>query len=460
MMCLLGWGANAAQIFYESFEAPVVTGRTTTIPTGWVKNTELGTGGVGLSDGVSGATGTQCAWIGRYGGRLETTSAVLSSNLEANVNYTLTWDGSVSRDTGFSIVELLAGTNVIAATTNLISTVGDLSVESFSITFLALPDHPHLGETLGIRLSTYYNITHNLYIYWDNMSLEATDTSSDLTPPSPTNMVFVGLPTSSVSNSITMQAATASDTNGVQYYFENTTRGNNSGWQDSPIWSDTGLTPKESYNYRVKARDKSVNANETGWSSTESAECEEHIVFYSSFEEISIQAYGARSFTSWPLPPIGWTYNIVNSLDVWHDDGGVVNTPFGYQYAAMREGNEVIAALSGHVLEPEYTYRVTYNVGGMDGGGGAAKPTTCQAELIAGASLIASNAVVTALNDFSETNGLSYVVDSAHTNLGEALSVKLWVVSTPLSWNDRGQIDNVKVYAIPPPPKGTVILLY
>jgi len=68
-----------------------------------------------------------------------------------------------------------------------------------------------------------------------------------------------------------MEATTAFDENGVEYYFENTFgNGNDSGWLDEPNYTDTGLDPNTEYSYRVKARDKSPNQNETVWSETAS----------------------------------------------------------------------------------------------------------------------------------------------------------------------------------------------
>ena len=79
-------------------------------------------------------------------------------------------------------------------------------------------------------------------------------------------------PCSGLTNRHPMMATTATDTSGVEYYFECTAGGgNDSGWQDSTTYIDTGLTPETSYTYRVKARDKSANQNETGWSSEASA---------------------------------------------------------------------------------------------------------------------------------------------------------------------------------------------
>jgi hypothetical protein len=69
-----------------------------------------------------------------------------------------------------------------------------------------------------------------------------------------------------------MEAKTASDVSGVEYYFTCTSGGgNDSGWQDSSLYEDTGLLPDTLYTYKVQARDKSASQNETGFSSAASA---------------------------------------------------------------------------------------------------------------------------------------------------------------------------------------------
>jgi hypothetical protein len=94
----------------------------------------------------------------------------------------------------------------------------------------------------------------------------------DLTPPAPDPMGFVMAPVAQDGTSITMTAITASDVNGVQYAFENTAGGgNDSGWQDDPAYTDTGLITGVAYTYRVRARDKSGNGNTTAWSAPATA---------------------------------------------------------------------------------------------------------------------------------------------------------------------------------------------
>ena len=85
-------------------------------------------------------------------------------------------------------------------------------------------------------------------------------------------MTWASVPAATGPDSITMTATTATDPSGVEYYFECLTAGgHSSSWQASPTYTDTGLTPSTSYTYRVKARDKYIYPNETGWSSEESA---------------------------------------------------------------------------------------------------------------------------------------------------------------------------------------------
>jgi alpha-galactosidase len=101
-----------------------------------------------------------------------------------------------------------------------------------------------------------------------------TDTSGDITPPSPATMSFATPPAATSSTAITMTATTATDLNGVQYRFIETT-GNpgatSSEWQSSPTYTDTGLNPNTQYTYTVQARDMSVNFNTNTASSPASA---------------------------------------------------------------------------------------------------------------------------------------------------------------------------------------------
>ncbi len=94
----------------------------------------------------------------------------------------------------------------------------------------------------------------------------------DLTPPAPNPMGFATAPFAPNQTSISMTATTVTDINGVEYYFDCTAGGgNDSGWQDSPTYTDTGLPTAVSFSYRVQARDKSPAQNATSFSAVASA---------------------------------------------------------------------------------------------------------------------------------------------------------------------------------------------
>jgi sialate O-acetylesterase len=95
----------------------------------------------------------------------------------------------------------------------------------------------------------------------------------DTVPPSPDPMVWESAPSATGSTSIAMEAAGATDENGVEYYFSCLSGGcNDSAWQDSTVYEDGGLQPETTYEYTVKARDKSVNQNQTAESLPAAAE--------------------------------------------------------------------------------------------------------------------------------------------------------------------------------------------
>ncbi|PXA04648.1 hypothetical protein DDZ13_05605 [Coraliomargarita sinensis] len=98
------------------------------------------------------------------------------------------------------------------------------------------------------------------------------DMTADTSAPTPNPMSFDIAPTPVGGSSISMTATPAHDTMEVEYYFSCTAGGgNDSGWQDSNVYTDTGLTPGVQYSYTVKARDKYPNLNETAASAAASA---------------------------------------------------------------------------------------------------------------------------------------------------------------------------------------------
>lgn len=92
-------------------------------------------------------------------------------------------------------------------------------------------------------------------------------------PPTPNPMTWATEPHATSTTTIAMAATTATSNNGggVEYYFDcNSSGGHDSGWQDEPNYTDTGLTPSTEYSYKVKARNK-ANLIETVYSNPRSA---------------------------------------------------------------------------------------------------------------------------------------------------------------------------------------------
>ncbi len=130
---------------------------------------------------------------------------------------------------------------------------------------------------LDLRVDTE-DIPHIVYSCYATQSIREVrhaylyDPTADHTPPTPDPMTWRTAPYATSTTSVSMTATTADDISGVEYYFEETSGnpgGTDSGWQESPMYSDSGLATGQDYCYRVRARDKSPNQNATFWSTAE-----------------------------------------------------------------------------------------------------------------------------------------------------------------------------------------------
>jgi hypothetical protein len=135
-------------------------------------------------------------------------------------------------------------------------------------------------EDTGLSSSTQYCYSVQARDKSANQNATASSTAEcattgapvDTTPPSPDPMTWATPPYSTGTSSIAMVASTATDASGVEYYFTCTSGGgNDSGWQDSTSYEDTGLSSATQYCYSVQARDKSANQNATASSTAECA---------------------------------------------------------------------------------------------------------------------------------------------------------------------------------------------
>ena len=177
----------------------------------------------------------------------------IASNTTALVVGKITWgaDGT-SPDT---IAIYLPGTDLVLPASPVSTTSAVLDQSQFDVLCIGGAGSPMIDE---IRFATTYD---------DVVALS--QIVDDTTPPAPNPMTWASPPASAGASSITMTATTATDNSGVQYYFTETSGnpgGSDSGWQDSPTYTDTGLNPSTTYSYTVKARDKSIHQNETAQS--------------------------------------------------------------------------------------------------------------------------------------------------------------------------------------------------
>jgi Carbohydrate binding domain len=119
---------------------------------------------------------------------------------------------------------------------------------------------------------TQVGTTPYLSVTWTNAPAGDTET------PQPDPMTFATVPYTTTHTWVAMEASIAVDPTGAEYYFEETSGnpgGDDSGWQDGTKYTDLGLAPATQYTYRVKARDKSPNQNETVYSTAMSATTED-----------------------------------------------------------------------------------------------------------------------------------------------------------------------------------------
>ena len=450
-MMLVG-SATAVEILNESFEAPTATGYEKIAATGWVLGDKVTVVGLvsNVTAGVTGGQGAQVAWFKEYNGvgSMETTSSILSTNLEAGTFYTLTFNAAGSSG-HILAADLIAGTTVLA-TKEVSPTTKNLDDKVGTLEFIALPDHPNVGEALAVRVRMIHG-TWNGYDYIDNVTLDATGTSDDVTPPTPGTLLWGAVPVANENSTIMMQAATASDTNLVQYCFTNTVNGQTSGWQSNPLWIDTDLTSDTSYNYKYKVRDMSANLNEIpGWSSEESAMIDQWTVLYDSFE---VPTSSTLDY------PYGWGSRIIATYDTVAIP--LISTPYGNRAADTHYEDNTLPTYLTNVLSASYTYELTYNVCRRNT---STSTTGHGVELYAGSTVVASVFGTVTSTDMSHTDGFVFVAPDTHEEMGELLKLRLQNSGSVSGgdWRSHSYYDNLRLRILSPAPtapSGTVIIL-
>ena len=123
------------------------------------------------------------------------------------------------------------------------------------------------GEYLGLTSDGGYIVFTDTDAFWGTIHAEAMGfmkIARDTATPTPDPMTWAIEPHVNGPDSVSMTATTAFDPNDVQYYFACTAGDcNDSGWQDSTFYEDTGLSKDIRYAYTVRVRDKGDDSYET-----------------------------------------------------------------------------------------------------------------------------------------------------------------------------------------------------
>jgi len=206
--------------------------------------------------------------------------------------------------------------------------------------------------------------THTLELYDENFEfvldtlLITSAMDVDLTPPTPNPMTWSSAPAQLDSTSITMTATTAYDPSAVQYFFDCVSGGcHDSGWQDQTSYTDSNLFPNVQYTYRVKARDKSSNLNETNWSNQAS-------VSFRGIIYVDANATGANNGSSWAnaykyLKDALWAVEPNAGFEIWVAQGTYRPDEDSSEPNGSGNRNEVFVLYDGTTL-----------YGGFHSGGG------------------------------------------------------------------------------------------
>ena len=173
----------------------------------------------------------------------------------------------------FSTVDLVVSTGAVTATvpdvTGQVQATALSNLAAANLTVGTITSQPHPTLPSGVVLGQ--NPPPSTEVL-SGSAVDLTVSLADEIPPAPSPMSFAVPPHATGHDRIAMTATTASDASGVEYLFTCVAgAGHSSGWQDSPVYEDSGLNPETEYAYTVTARDKSANLNPTQASAPASA---------------------------------------------------------------------------------------------------------------------------------------------------------------------------------------------
>lgn len=461
---LAGGAAQAATVFSDDFESPDVASYSQgTTPTGWVRaNQGYRSNYHGITDKAGGDFSApdpnHQAYAFRYTNSGFTTAEGVIGALTFGSTYTVSFD--VVRDDGGNAgtpytAQLIAfgagavrddcrstpaGSVVVDSASG--NAPGDGSFQTIGFDFTPDASHtPILGYDVGIR---FKGATTSAII--DNVVMDVeTPVVVDNDPPTPDPMTWAVVPTAVDFETVTMTATTASDPSGVEYLFTNTTTANNSGWQYTTEWCETGLAANTPYTYEVVARDLSTNQNATASSAALSATTLAPIpglLFKESFEDPQVTGLTNAKPTGWSSAGHP-SYTGLNN-----EDSGTFTTPHCAQAAKIYSTATLTTTPSilDAVLEPDMKYTLGFNV--AERSDTANYDTRYAVDLLAGTTVLGTIEGEVTSSDMSEWYSIEVITDATHPNLGEALAIRLRKGDGG-DWQSNPQYDNVTLTAVP-----------
>jgi len=191
----------------------------------------------------------------------------------------------------------------------------------------------------------------------------------DTTPPTPSPATWDSPPNAYTFNAVKMTATVATDASGVEYYFKETSGnagGDDSGWQESNHYTDTGLSSETEYTYQVRTRDMSPYKNTADWSSPAS-DTTPPVEFNNCpdgdlDDNCVVNEYDLNLFALQWLDPSGCIGHPDDCADLDNQDDGINFDDYTYlAYFWEQEGakvviNEVMASNDESYADPQGQY--------------------------------------------------------------------------------------------------------
>ena len=226
------------------------------------------------------------------------------------------------------------------------------------------------------------------------------------------------VPASTGTDTIFMIATQSDAGSGFEYYFEETSGnpgGSDSGWQSSPIYTDTGLSELTQYTYRVRMRD--ADGYTGNWSTSESAVTqfagERNIALFASVSTSHVSPWETLGAVNDNYIPTSSSDNSHGAYGNWDGTNGTWNWV-------------------------EYDFGAVYQINHTDmywwqDGGGILQPTDASIEYWDGSSWVNAGDIGLNLNQWN-TMDTSFSTSKIRVNMVSSISTGI------LEWQVWGQV--------------------